>query len=89
VREWLPALAGALGAKPSPTFPAGSRGYSRQRARQPRLQRRCASSRPARPCIISSRFADLRNVLAGFFAAHVVSPSLYVPRDGFGVTTAS
>lgn len=27
---------------------------------------------------------DLRNVLAGFFAAHVVPPGLYVPRDGFG-----
>jgi FMN reductase len=26
----------------------------------------------------------LRNVLAGFFAAHVVAPGLYVPRDGFG-----
>jgi FMN reductase len=25
----------------------------------------------------------LRNVLAGFFAAHVVPPGLYVPRDGF------
>jgi FMN reductase len=27
---------------------------------------------------------DLRNVLAGFFAAHVVPPGLYVPREGFG-----
>jgi FMN reductase len=27
---------------------------------------------------------DLRNVLAGFFAAHVVPPGLYVPHDGFG-----
>jgi FMN reductase len=27
---------------------------------------------------------DLRNVLASFFAAHVVPPGLYVPRDGFG-----
>jgi FMN reductase len=26
----------------------------------------------------------LRNVLAGFFAAHVVPPGLYVPRDAFG-----
>jgi FMN reductase len=26
---------------------------------------------------------SLRNVLAGFFAAHVVPPGLYVPRDGF------
>jgi len=26
----------------------------------------------------------LRNVLAGFFAAHVIAPGLYVPRDGFG-----
>jgi FMN reductase len=26
---------------------------------------------------------DLRNVLAGFFAAHVLSPGLYVPREGF------
>jgi len=26
---------------------------------------------------------DFRNVLAGFFAAHVVPPGLYVPRDGF------
>jgi len=26
----------------------------------------------------------LRSVLAGFFAAHVVAPGLYVPRDGFG-----
>jgi FMN reductase len=26
----------------------------------------------------------LRNVLAGFFAAHVVPPGLYVPREGFG-----
>jgi FMN reductase len=26
----------------------------------------------------------LRNVLAGFFAAHVVSPGLYVPRSAFG-----
>jgi FMN reductase len=26
---------------------------------------------------------DLRNVLSGFFAAHVVPPGLYVPRDGF------
>jgi FMN reductase len=26
----------------------------------------------------------LRNVLAGFFAAHVVPPGLYVPRAGFG-----
>ncbi len=26
----------------------------------------------------------LRNVLAGFFAAHVLPPGLYVPRDGFG-----
>jgi FMN reductase len=26
---------------------------------------------------------DLRNVLAGFFAAHVVPPGLYVPREGF------
>jgi FMN reductase len=25
----------------------------------------------------------LRNVLAGFFAAHVVPPGLYVPREGF------
>lgn len=28
--------------------------------------------------------ADMRNVLAGFFAAHVLSPGLYVPADGFG-----
>jgi FMN reductase len=27
---------------------------------------------------------DLRNVLASFFAAHVVPPGLYVPREGFG-----
>jgi FMN reductase len=27
---------------------------------------------------------SLRNVLAGFFAAHVVPPGLYVPREGFG-----
>jgi FMN reductase len=27
---------------------------------------------------------DFRNVLAGFFAAHVVPPGLYVPREGFG-----
>jgi FMN reductase len=26
----------------------------------------------------------LRDVLAGFFAAHVLPPGLYVPRDGFG-----
>jgi FMN reductase len=26
----------------------------------------------------------LRSVLAGFFAAHVVPPGLYVPREGFG-----
>ena len=26
---------------------------------------------------------DFRNVLAGFFAAHVLPPGLYVPRDGF------
>jgi FMN reductase len=26
---------------------------------------------------------DLRNVLAGFFAAHVLTPGLYVPTDGF------
>lgn len=26
---------------------------------------------------------DLRNVLAGFFACHVLPPGLYVPRDGF------
>jgi FMN reductase len=26
---------------------------------------------------------DLRNVLAGFFAAHVVPPGLYVPGEGF------
>ncbi len=26
---------------------------------------------------------SLRNVLAGFFAAHVVPPGLYVPREGF------
>jgi FMN reductase len=26
----------------------------------------------------------LRNVLAGFFASHVVPPGLYVPREGFG-----
>ncbi len=26
---------------------------------------------------------DLRNVLAGFYAAHVLSPGLYVPADGF------
>jgi FMN reductase len=26
----------------------------------------------------------LRNVLAGFFATHVIAPGLYVPRDGFG-----
>jgi FMN reductase len=26
----------------------------------------------------------LRNVLAGFFAAHVIAPGLFVPRDGFG-----
>ena len=26
---------------------------------------------------------DLRNVLAGFFAAHVVPPGLYVPREGY------
>jgi FMN reductase len=26
---------------------------------------------------------DLRNVLAGFFAAHVLPPGLYVPREGF------
>jgi FMN reductase len=25
----------------------------------------------------------LRNVLAGFFAAHVLAPGLYVPGDGF------
>jgi FMN reductase len=30
----------------------------------------------------------LRNVLAGFFAAHVVPPGLYVPRDGFGEGSA-
>jgi FMN reductase len=30
----------------------------------------------------------LRNVLAGFFAAHVVPPGLYVPRDGFGEDSA-
>ena len=23
-------------------------------------------------------------MLAGFFAAHVIAPGLYVPRDGFG-----
>lgn len=28
--------------------------------------------------------SDLRNVLAGFFAAHVLPPGLYVPRAGFG-----
>lgn len=27
---------------------------------------------------------DLRNALAGFFAAHVLTPGLYVPREGFG-----
>jgi FMN reductase len=27
---------------------------------------------------------ELRSVLAGFFAAHVVPPGLYVPREGFG-----
>lgn len=27
---------------------------------------------------------DFRNVLAGFFAGHVLPPGLYVPRDGFG-----
>jgi FMN reductase len=27
---------------------------------------------------------DLRNVLAGFFAAHVLPPGLYVPHNGFG-----
>ena len=27
---------------------------------------------------------SLRDVLAGFFAAHVLPPGLYVPRDGFG-----
>lgn len=26
---------------------------------------------------------DFRNVLSGFFAAHVVPPGLYVPREGF------
>jgi FMN reductase len=26
----------------------------------------------------------LRSVLAGFFAAHVIAPGLYVPREGFG-----
>lgn len=26
---------------------------------------------------------DLRGVLAGFFGAHVLSPGLYVPREGF------
>lgn len=26
---------------------------------------------------------ELRNVLAGFFAAHVVPPGLYLPREGF------
>jgi FMN reductase len=26
---------------------------------------------------------DFRNVLAGFFATHVVPPGLYVPREGF------
>jgi FMN reductase len=26
---------------------------------------------------------DLRNVLAGFFAAHVLAPGVYVPADGF------
>lgn len=26
---------------------------------------------------------DLRNILSAFFAAHVVPPGLYVPRDGF------
>ena len=26
---------------------------------------------------------DLRSVLAGFFAAHVIPPGLYVPREGF------
>jgi FMN reductase len=26
---------------------------------------------------------DFRNVLAGFFAAHVLPPGLYVPREGF------
>ena len=26
----------------------------------------------------------VRNVLVGFFAAHVIAPGLYVPRDGFG-----
>jgi hypothetical protein len=26
----------------------------------------------------------MRNVLAGFFAAHVIPPGLYVPREGFG-----
>jgi FMN reductase len=30
--------------------------------------------------------ADLRNVLASFFAAHVLSPGLYVPSDGFSDT---
>ena len=27
--------------------------------------------------------ADLRNVVAGFFAAHVLTPGLYVPAEGF------
>ncbi len=27
---------------------------------------------------------SLRNVLGGFFAAHVLPPGLYVPREGFG-----
>jgi FMN reductase len=26
---------------------------------------------------------DLRNVLAGFYAAHIVPPGLYLPREGF------
>ena len=31
---------------------------------------------------------DLRNVLAGFFACHVVPPGLYVPREGFDEASA-
>jgi NAD(P)H-dependent FMN reductase len=30
----------------------------------------------------------LRDVLAGFFAAHVLPPGLYVPREGFGEAAA-
>jgi FMN reductase len=31
---------------------------------------------------------DLRNVLAGFFAMHVLSPGLYVPSEGYDDTKA-